>query len=255
MRSLGVVSMRLLPKRILQLITWCIILFSFLQVFPWDSEIAELEGKCKYNFAKSYQNPAQRSSIILHTHQQLMRMPPSPQSCQQSRLSSSGFLPTGRSSVRFSSVQSLSRARLFATPWIAAHQASLSITNSGSSLRLMSIESVMPSSYLILSVAIICNLFYFERDWIYLQEFKDHFYFCELPVHMFARVSVLFLLSPFLEDIVHYESYIANMFFLIVIFLTSFVIFFPWKLFYAFKFVNLFASRFWFIVREVFLHI
>ena len=46
--------------------------------------------------------------------------------------------------------QSLSHVRLFATPWIAAHQASLSITNSRSSLRLISIESVMPSSYLIL---------------------------------------------------------------------------------------------------------
>ena len=51
---------------------------------------------------------------------------------------------------QFSSVQSLSRVRLFATPWITAHQASLSITNSRSSLRLMSIESVMPSSHLIL---------------------------------------------------------------------------------------------------------
>ena len=50
----------------------------------------------------------------------------------------------------FSSVQSLSRVRLFATPWIAAHQASLSITNSRSSLRFTSIESVMPSSHLIL---------------------------------------------------------------------------------------------------------
>ena len=49
-----------------------------------------------------------------------------------------------------SSVQSLSRVRLFATPWIAARQPSLSITNSWSSLRLMSIESVMPSSHLIL---------------------------------------------------------------------------------------------------------
>ena len=48
------------------------------------------------------------------------------------------------------SVQSLSRVRLFATPWIAAHQASLSITNSRSSLKLMSIKSVMPSSQLIL---------------------------------------------------------------------------------------------------------
>ena len=51
--------------------------------------------------------------------------------------------------LQFSSVQSLSRVWLFATPWIAARQASLSITISWSSLRLMSIESVMPSSHLI----------------------------------------------------------------------------------------------------------
>ena len=51
---------------------------------------------------------------------------------------------------QFSSVQSLSRVWLFAIPWITACQASLSITNSQSSLRLMSIESVMPSSHLIL---------------------------------------------------------------------------------------------------------
>ena len=51
---------------------------------------------------------------------------------------------------QFSSVQLLSRVWLFATPWIAARQASLSITNSQSSLRLTSIESVMPSSHLIL---------------------------------------------------------------------------------------------------------
>ena len=50
----------------------------------------------------------------------------------------------------FSSVQSLSRVRLFATPWIAARQASLFITISRSSLRLTSIESVMPFSHLIL---------------------------------------------------------------------------------------------------------
>ena len=50
----------------------------------------------------------------------------------------------------FRSDQSLSRVRLFATPWIAARQASLSITNSRSSPRLTSIESAMPSSHLIL---------------------------------------------------------------------------------------------------------
>ena len=52
--------------------------------------------------------------------------------------------------LKFSSVQSLSCVWLFATPWTAARQASLSITNSWSLLRLMSIESVMPSNHLIL---------------------------------------------------------------------------------------------------------
>ena len=52
--------------------------------------------------------------------------------------------------IQFSSVQSLSCVRLFATPWIAARQASLSITNSRSPPKLTSIESVMPSSHLIL---------------------------------------------------------------------------------------------------------
>ena len=53
-------------------------------------------------------------------------------------------------SIHFSSVQSLSRVHIFVTPWIAARQASLSITNSRSSLRLTCIELVMPSSHLIL---------------------------------------------------------------------------------------------------------
>ena len=54
------------------------------------------------------------------------------------------------SKTKFSLVQLLSRVRFFATPWTAAHQASLSITNSRSLPKLMSIESVMPSSHLIL---------------------------------------------------------------------------------------------------------
>ena len=56
---------------------------------------------------------------------------------------------------RISSVQLLSRVQLFATPWAAAHQASLSITNSWSLFKLMSIESVMPFNHLIL-----CRPFY-----------------------------------------------------------------------------------------------
>ena len=52
--------------------------------------------------------------------------------------------------MSLSSVRSLSRVQLFATPWTAAHQASLSITNSQTLLKLMSIELVMPSNHLIL---------------------------------------------------------------------------------------------------------
>ena len=55
----------------------------------------------------------------------------------------------GSYSVQFSSVQPLSCVRLFATPWTAARQASLSITNSWSLLKVMSIESVMPSNHVI----------------------------------------------------------------------------------------------------------
>ena len=65
---------------------------------------------------------------------------------QKTKIMASGPI----SSVQFSSVQSLSHVRLFVTPRIAARQASLSITNSRSSLRLTSIKSVMPSSHLIL---------------------------------------------------------------------------------------------------------
>ena len=53
------------------------------------------------------------------------------------------------SAKRVSSIQLLSRVRLFTTPWTAARQASLSITNSRNSPRFTSVESVMPSSYLI----------------------------------------------------------------------------------------------------------
>ena len=59
------------------------------------------------------------------------------------------------SEYQFSSVQSLSRVWLFVTPWITARQASLCITNSWSSLRLTAIESVMPSSHLILRLSLL----------------------------------------------------------------------------------------------------
>ena len=59
-------------------------------------------------------------------------------------------MPYPRWRLILSSVQLLSRVQLFATPWTAAHQVSLSITNSWSLLKLMSIELVIPSNHLIL---------------------------------------------------------------------------------------------------------
>ena len=61
-----------------------------------------------------------------------------------------GVSDSGKINITRSLQFSLSRVRLFATPWITAHQATLSITSSRSSLRLRSIESVMPFSHLIL---------------------------------------------------------------------------------------------------------
>jgi len=73
-----------------------------------------------------------------------------------------------------SSVQSLSHVQLFATPWIAAHQASLSITNSRSSLKLMSIESVMPSSYLILCCPLLLLPPILPRIWVFSNKSTLH---------------------------------------------------------------------------------
>ena len=66
------------------------------------------------------------------------------------QLSHKGNSSSPHSVLQFRSAQSLSRVRLFATPWTAANQASLSITSSRSLLKLMSIESVMPSNHLFL---------------------------------------------------------------------------------------------------------
>ena len=73
-----------------------------------------------------------------------------------------------------SSVQSLSRVRLFATSWITAHQASLSITNSRSSLRLTSIESVMPSSHLILCRPLLLQPLIFPSTRVFSNESVLH---------------------------------------------------------------------------------
>ena len=76
--------------------------------------------------------------------------PPRPNQPSQTLLLSGIWHSQPSSSLGFSSVQSLSRARLFVTSWTAARQASLPITNSQSLFKLMSIESVMPSNHLTL---------------------------------------------------------------------------------------------------------
>ena len=73
-------------------------------------------------------------------------------------------------SVQFSSVQSLSRVQLFATPWTAVHQASLSITSSRHLLKLMSIELVMPSNHLILCCPLLLPLSIFPSIRVFSDE-------------------------------------------------------------------------------------
>ena len=81
------------------------------------------------------------------------------------------------------SVQSLSHVQLFAIPWTAAHQASLSITNSRSSLKLMSIKSVMPSSHLILCrpllllLSIFSNIRVFSNESVHLIRWPKYWSF------------------------------------------------------------------------------
>ena len=80
----------------------------------------------------------------------------------------------GKNPDQFSSVQSLSRVRLFATSWTAACQASLSIINSQSLLKLMSIESVMPSNYLILCCLLLLRTSIFPSIRVFSNESVLH---------------------------------------------------------------------------------
>ena len=76
--------------------------------------------------------------------------------------------------MEFSLVQSLSRVWLFATPWTVAYQASLSITNSWSLLKLMSIESVMPSNHLTLCCPLLLLPSIFPRIRVFSSESSLH---------------------------------------------------------------------------------
>ena len=76
--------------------------------------------------------------------------------------------------ICISSVQLLSHVQLFATPWTAGHQASLSITNSQTLLKLMSIESVMPSNHLILC----CPLLLLPSIFLSIRVFSNESVLC-----------------------------------------------------------------------------
>ena len=99
-------------------------------------------------------------------------------------------------SVQFSSVQSLSHVRLFATPRTTVHQASLSITNSQNSPKPMSIESVMPSNHLILCYPLSSWLSIFPSIRVFSNESAIHirwpkywsFSFNTSPLHQVAKI-------------------------------------------------------------------
>ena len=91
--------------------------------------------------------------------------------------------------MHFSSVQSLSCVRLFVTPWSAARQASLSITNSWSLLKLMSIESVMPFNHLILC----CPLLFLPSVFPSIRVFSNE---SLLPIRWPKYWSFSFSISP-----------------------------------------------------------
>ena len=92
-------------------------------------------------------------------------------------------------SVQFSSVQLLSHVRLFVTPWTAAPQASLSITNSWSILKLMSIESVMPFNHLLLCHPLLFPTSIFPS------------------IRVFSNVSSLYQVAKLLELQLQHQSF------------------------------------------------
>ena len=91
--------------------------------------------------------------------------------------------------IQFSSVQSLSLVRLFATPWTAAHQASLSIANSQNLLKLVSLQSVMSSNHLILCHPLLLSPSIFPSIRVFLNE-------SVLPIRWPKYWSFSFNISP-----------------------------------------------------------
>ena len=111
------------------------------------------------------------------------------------------YVSPAHPSLQFSSVQSLSHVKLFAIPWTAACQASLSITNSWSLLTLMSIESVMPSNHLILCHPLFLLPSIFPSIWVFsMSQFftsaqvlvtTNFSYLCSLPFPECLMVRII----------------------------------------------------------------
>ena len=109
--------------------------------------------------------------------------------CQKSLLLRQWKKRQNHECVKFSSVQLLSCVRLFATPWTAARQASLFITNSLSLLKLMSIELVMPSNHLIPCHPLLFSPLIFPNIRVYSNESALHIRWTNIGVS--ASTSVL----------------------------------------------------------------
>ena len=122
----------------------------------FDPHFAERETNIqKFTQSLSMADISRLSPLSLATgNNSTNHTPPHPQNPNSTRAGKISSETIDKVKIRdvyqIRSEQLLSHVRLFATPWIAARQASLSITNSQSSLRLMTIESVMPSNHLIL---------------------------------------------------------------------------------------------------------
>jgi len=112
--------------------------------------------------------------------------------CTAFLTSSCHLMVSGSSKWFASSVQSLSHARLFVTPWSAAHQTSLSFTNSWSLLKLMSIESMMPSGRLILCCPLLLLPWIFHSIRVFSNELALH-------IRWTKYWSFSFSISPFNE--------------------------------------------------------
>ena len=118
------------PKKTVMFLGWCCSIFRALAVIPRKQKMGNQKVEGKVGWIKGKEEKDRRK--------------------EKRQRESESWTWVVKGEMLFSSVQSLIHVRLFATPWIAAPQASLSITNSWSSRKLMPIELVMPSSHLIL---------------------------------------------------------------------------------------------------------